>query len=222
MTQRHGQSGFSILEALISLTIFLLALTATFSVYLPAKQLNVHGDQRTQIQENARLALAQVVRQIRMAGWFPENFTSTPPSPLLANGVRLATDTAIAVYGDTDDSGASEVTMFCLQGTNLRRTMGAVATSTNYTCSNGDIIAEKVSSLRFTYYDASNNPVPAPPTTPYQLDSQNVGAVPNMTTTTQRITVRRVLVTLTAQATVLGKGPENYTLTSDVWIRNGG
>ena len=46
--------------------------------------------------------------------------------------------------------------------------------------------------------------------------------MPTLTTTTQRAAVRRVLVTLTAQAPVPGKGVENFTLTSDVWIRNAG
>lgn len=221
MSADRGQRGFSLLEALISLTIFLLALTATFSLYLPARQLYAHGDQRTQLQQNARLALAQIARQIRMAGYFPENLAASPPSPLLSDPIRVATNAALAVYGDTDDTGTSRVVMFCRQGNYLRRTRNTVSSSSSFTCSSGDIIAENAVGLRFAYYDAGNNAIPSPPTTPYQLDAQSPGSVPNMSTTTQRRQVRRILVTLTTRGNVPGKGTEDFTLTSDVWIRNG-
>ena len=74
--------------------------------------------------------------------------------------------------------------------------------------------------LRFTYYDADNNPIPSPPTAPYRLDSQDTGAVPDLGDTTQRNSVRRVAVTLTAREDLPTDDAQLYTLTADVWMRN--
>jgi Tfp pilus assembly protein PilW len=212
------QRGFTVLEALLSMTIFLFILTAVLSIYEPARRLYVRGDRRVDIQMNGRLALAQISRQVRMAGYFPENFAGGT----LADPIRIATDRALAVYGDTRDAGASDVTMFCLDGTDLRRTSGAVNANSSYTCTSGQVVASNVSALRFAYYGADNTPIPNPPTTPYTLDSQAPGATPNMTTTTQRGAVRRIVVTLTTSAPDPNAGTEQeFTLVSDVWRRNG-
>ena len=215
-----SEKGFTLLEAIISMAIFLLVLVAVLTIYDSARRAYTRGDRRADIQMNARVALAQMSREIRMAGYFPEAF-ATPPTTL-TGPIRIATNNAIAIYGDADDDGTSCATMYCLDGTNLRRTNAAVGTSSTYVCTSGDIIASKVTGLQFTYYDASNNPVPSPPTTPYQLDSISPGSVPSMATTTQRDQVRRVVITLTTSASgQADKSGLPYTLVSDVWRRNG-
>jgi hypothetical protein len=110
--------------------------------------------------------------------------------------------------------------MFCLDGTTLRRTKAARTSTNAYTCTTGDALATGVTALTFAYFDVNDNPLPNPANAPYRLDNQNVGAVPSMTTVTQRDAVRRVVVTLTARETVAGRAPETYTLTSDVLLRN--
>jgi hypothetical protein len=157
-----------------------------------------------------------------MAGYFPENLSGTPPSPLLATPFRLATDRAVALYGATDGTTTSSVSTFCLSGDVLRRVRGSVTATSSFTCAGGDVLAEGVTDLRFAYYDANNNPIPSPPSAPYNLDGQNLGAVPVMTSITQRSVVQRVVVTLTTEAPAAGGGADTFTLTSDVWRRNAG
>ena len=213
-------SGFTLVEALISMTIFLFILLGVSSVFITGSRLYARAERKADAQDNARLAMSEISRQLRLAGYFPENFTSPPASPLLATGIRVGTDRSIAFYGDADGSGASNAFVYCLDGTRLRRNRGAVGTGSVYVCNNGEILADNVTSLRFTYYAADGTPVPNPPTTPYSLDSQSLPGVPNMTTTTARASVRRVVVTLTARRVVVGGGLQDYTLTSNVWLRN--
>jgi hypothetical protein len=88
-------------------------------------------------------------------------------------------------------------------------------------CSAGDALASNITSLNFAYYDKNGVALPNPPNTPYQLDSQAASGVPQLVATTQRSAVRRVVISMTARATSLQNGTESYTLTSDVWLRNG-
>ena len=219
---RGSQRGFSILEGLISMVIFLGIMTIVMSVYAPSRLIYVRGERKADMQQNARLAMAEMSRQIRMAGYFPENFATPAPIPAIADPIVLAADDALAIHGDADNSGASSVFLFCLDGDLLRRTRAAKDASAAYVCSGGDVLAEGVSNVRFTYYDADGNPLPDPPAAPFKLDDQDQGAVPDMDDTTQRGAVRRVVVTITAESPAGHEQTQDFSLGSDVWLRNSG
>jgi len=227
----HGQDGFTMVEMLIALSIFLLILMGVFQIFEPSNAAYVSSERKLGVQQNARIAMDMMVRQIRTAGFFPENIT-TDTTDDVANpvGVQIATDAALAVAGDLDGScttlpagpcaGASNAFLFCLSTSGLRRVRGALGAATSYQCGGGDILAESVTSLGFAYYDANNNPGPSPPTAPYQLDGQAAEAAPAFLDTTQRASVRRVVITLTARESVPNQPAQTYTLTSDVRLRN--
>src|SRR5262245_55275019 len=141
--------GFSLIETMVSMTIFLFVLMAVLQIYSQSHKLYARGEREADVQDNGRQAMAEMARQIRMAGWFPENFSASPPSPALNSPLRIATDVALSVYGDADNSGASKVFTFCLSGTELRRMTGAVGTASSYTCTSGDMLAQNVTALRF-------------------------------------------------------------------------
>lgn len=218
----QAQRGFTLIEALISLMVFFALLTAILTTFGPTRQLYTRGERKVEVQQNARLAMAEMTKQIRMAGYFAENFTTTPPSPPVADPILIATDEALAIHGDADGSGASNVFLFCLDGTELRRTRAAKTAADAYKCDQGEIIAEYVTDLTFTYYDEASNPLPDPPAAPYKLDNQSPGGTPNLGDLTQRSAVRRVVITLTTETAVPGKGTQDYTLSSNVWLRNSG
>ena len=233
----HGQDGFTMVEMLIALSIFLLILMGVFQIFEPSNAAYVSSERKLGVQQNARIAMDMMVRQIRTAGFFPENLT-TDTTDDVANpvGVQIATNAALAVAGDLDGScatlpagpcaGASKAFVFCLDnsGLGLRRVNAVLNAATgvaaSYVCSGGDLLAESVTSLGFAYYDANNNPVPSPPTAPYQLDGQAAEAAPAFLDTTQRASVRRVVITLTARESVPNQPAQTYTLTSDVRLRN--
>jgi type II secretory pathway pseudopilin PulG len=212
------QAGFTILEALISLTIFLAVVAAVLSTYAPSRTIYARGERKADIQQNARLAMGEMARQVRMAGYFPENFSNPAPATPESDAVRIATDGELAIYGDADGSGESNLFYFCLDGTTLRR--GSVPADTAYDCADGEALADNVVGLRFTYYNADGDPVPDPPTGGYQLDDQAPQTEPDLDDTTERATVRRVVVMLTTQLESPGRGPQVFTLTSDIGLRN--
>jgi prepilin-type N-terminal cleavage/methylation domain-containing protein len=216
----RSQEGFTLIEILISLSIFLLVLLGIYELFDWNRATYVSSQRKVDVQQNARVALDEIVRQIRMAGYFPENFATPPAAPLLANPIQVATDVALAIYGDADGSGASSVFLFCLDGSFVRRQTAAQGVVTTYTCTAGQILAENVTSLQFTYYDTNNTAIPNPPTPAYQLDTQVLGAVPTFASTAQRGAVRTVLISLTAREDVPGQPPQVYTLTSSVRLRN--
>ena len=225
MSPRPGiaAKGFTLLEVLISLTIFMMVLMGVYEVFDTSHATYTSGQRKLDVQQNARVAMDEMVRRVRMAGYFPENFPAppaAPPSPLLSNPVRVATDAALALYGDLDGSGASQVFLLCLSGTTLLQIRGATDAAASYTCSGGDILADNVTGLRFTYFDSTNAAIPNPLTSTYQLDGQALMAVPTFTTVTQRRAVQSILITLTARENVPGQQPQTFTLTSTIRLRN--
>ena len=218
---RSEEGGFSLLEALVSLALFMVVLTASLGVYSQSRMIYTRSETKTDVQQNARLAMGEMARQIRMAGYFPENFLDTPPSPLISDPVLVATDLFLTVHGDVDGSAASNGFSYCLDGSVLRRTRDATNQVGAYTCGDGDVLAEHVTDLRFTYYDAGGNPVPDPPNAPYKLDGQDPGAIPDLGDTAERGSIRRIVITVTVEEPTPQGGVEVYQLASDVWLRNG-
>lgn len=208
------------METLVTVSIFLLVLFAVYTVLESSRSIYAKGEGRVDAQQGVRAAMDQIATLVRNAGYFPENFTTPPPGILLVNPIQVATDNALAIYGDADDSGVSNVFLFCQNGTFVRWVRSAVGLPGAYTCNQGMVLARNVTGLTFTYFDANNNPMPNPPTPPYQLDAQGTGAVPTFLDTTQRGAVRRIVVTLTATENIPGQQPQTYTLTSNVRLRN--
>ncbi len=215
----HRQSGLTLLEVLISLSIFLLLLLGVYQLFDTSQATYSSGQMRADVQQNARLAMDEMARQMRMAGYFPENFASPPANPLLTNRIQVGTSVALAMYGDLDGTGASQVSLFCRNGSVLRRVTGAQGAAASYTCIGGDILAENVTGLTFTYFDANNTQLAAGAVS--GLDGVAMG-VPAFATTTDRQAVQTIEVTLTVQENVhiAGKQPQVFTLPSSVRLRN--
>jgi prepilin-type N-terminal cleavage/methylation domain-containing protein len=222
MTPRieRPQSGFTLLEVLISVSVFLLVL-GTIVVALDSNRgTYVRGESKMDAQQSVRLALGEIAREVRMAGYFPENHPVPSTSPSLGHPILVATHDTLAIHGDADGSGASHVFLYCLDGTTLRRGKAPLADATALWCPAGEILAENVSGLRFAYFGAENVPLPAAPDPPYALDDVGAGGSPDLDDTTERAAVQRVVVTLTVSETVRGQGPQVFTLGSEVRLRN--
>jgi hypothetical protein len=125
----------------------------------------------------------------------------------------------------------SNILLYCLDTSvpppvvrRLKSTADASTSQGNasaYGCT-GDVLAENITALTFTYYDANNGLLNAP------LDGQGLvlppgaGVKPDFTTMTNRRAVQSIVVTLVAQESVPGPGqkPQSFTLTSSVRLRN--
>ncbi len=214
----RGQEGFTLVELMVAMSIFMLILVGIFQVFDPSRNAYQVSERKLDVQQNARVAMDRMARQIRMTGYFPENI-ATPPANL-TNSVQVATESALSVSGDLDGLGASSAYTFCRDSSGLRRVSGAIGAAGSYTCANGQLMAESVTALSFAYFDSANNPVPNPPTGPFNLDGQGLGGAPTFVSVAQRSIVRRVVISVTAQENVPGQGAQTYTLTSDVRLRN--
>jgi prepilin-type N-terminal cleavage/methylation domain-containing protein len=217
--RRAGKSGFTLGEVLVALSIFLLILMGIMQVFEPSNLAYQSSPRKLGIQQNGRVAMDTIVRQLRMAGYFPENVDNDPTNNQV-NPIEIATDTALAVAGDLDGTGVTNTFFFCRDSGGLRRVRGTRSAAGSYLCSSGDVLAASVTNLGFAYYDANNVPIPDPPTAPYQLDAQSPGTLPSFANTTQRGAVRRIVITLTARESVPNQPAQTYTLTSDVRLRN--
>jgi prepilin-type N-terminal cleavage/methylation domain-containing protein len=215
----RNQDGFTLVELMVAMSIFLLILVGVFQVFDPSHSAYQASESKLGVQQNARVAMDRMARQIRMTGYFPENVDTNPGNDI-ANPVQAASDTALAVAGDLDGTGASMVYTFCLDSAGLRLVRGAIGTGASYTCSNGQVMAESVTALRFAYFDSANNPIPNPPATPYNLDNQALGGAPAFVTTAERAAVRRIVISVTARENVPNQPAQTYTLASDVRLRN--
>lgn len=208
----RSQKGLTMIEVLVSLMISLVVLLAIYQLFDTSHATYASGTKKQDVQQQARLAMDEIVKRVRMAGYFPENFTATPAA--LANRIRIGAATGLAVYGDMDQAGASKIFLFCFAGTSIRANTGAFGDVNAYTCNQGEALADNITGLGFQYFDAANA-VLAP-----SLDGQGLNAIPDMTTTTVRDSVRTVVITLTAREVVIHQNPQVYTLTSTVRLRN--
>lgn len=222
----HSQKGFSLIELMIYIAISLVVMTSLYQMLSSNQSTYVSGETKIDVQQNARLAMDEITRQLRMVGYYPENFDDPDDVPnLLAtdpltNPLQIATDSALAIAGDVDGDGASTIVYFCLDDTTIRRRKDASGDETSYTCTEGDVLGEGISALRFSYYDEDDVPIPNPSDAPYELDGEAAEAVPSFSDVTERSAVRRIVVTITASQEVLRQATQTYTLTSDVRLRN--
>jgi prepilin-type N-terminal cleavage/methylation domain-containing protein len=215
----RGQAGFTLVELMVAMSIFLLILVGIFQVFDPSRNAYQVSERKLGVQQNARVAMDRMARQIRMAGYFPEN-TDAATGNDLSNSIQVATESALAVSGDLDMLGASQVYTFCLDNSGLRRVRGAIGAGASYMCATGDLMAESVTALRFAYFDSANNPVPNPPGATFNLDAQGMGGAPAFVNVAERSAVRRIVIMVTARENVPNQPAQTYTLTSDVRLRN--
>jgi prepilin-type N-terminal cleavage/methylation domain-containing protein len=215
----RGQAGFTLVELMVAMSIFLLILVGIFQVFDPSRNAYQVSERKLDVQQNARVAMDRMARQIRMAGFFPENIDNDNTNDI-ANPIQVATESAVSVAGDLDGTGASSVFTFCRDAAGLRRVNGAIGAGGSYTCANGQLMAESVTGLSFAYFDSANNPVPNPPTGPFNLDAEGLGGAPAFASVAQRSTVRRIVIMVTARENVPNQPAQTYTLASDVRLRN--
>lgn len=211
--------GFTVVEVLVAIFMFGLILFGIMQVFEPTTLAYPSAQRTRNAQRNGRTAMDVMAREIRMAGYFPENADKTPENDQ-SNAIELATNAALAVAGDLDGTGVTSTFLFCLDAGTLRRVHGPRGAPSSYSCRGGNVLAERVDRLAFAYYDAANTPLPNPPTGAYDLDGHAIGAVPSFATTNEREAIRRVVITVTATEAVPNQPSQTYTLTSDVRLRN--
>jgi Tfp pilus assembly protein PilW len=209
------------IEVMVSVMIFLTVLLAIYQLFDSSHATYNSGTRKQDVQQQARLAMDEIVKRLRVAGYYPENFDANTANNIATPAVHIGTVTALAVHGDLDGSNASNVFLFCWNGAGspLIGKQGPATNAASYTCSGtGDVLADNISQVRFTYYDANNAIIAG---TNNRLDDIPLnGAIPVFGTTTDRANVRTIVVTLQATEAVHRQDDQQYTITSTVRLRN--
>ena len=137
-----NKQGFTLVEALIATAVAGVVMTTIYSIYYSQQKSYVAQEQIAAMQQNLRVAMLYMEREIRMAGCDPTGFANAGITTADAGSISFTMDTegdsaGSDPDGDTDDP--DEVITFSLAGTDLSR--------------NGNVIAEEIDALDFVYLD---------------------------------------------------------------------
>jgi len=212
---RLGSHGFSLAEVLIAAAIGTIVLLALYLLYDVNQATFIRGEQQTDIQQNARIGMGQIVRELRLAGRDPSGvLTGGPaipggqawclnPPPGTPQAIENAEAACIRFYADVDMTGpvGTERVEYSYDAANqvLRRQQWDNAGAS----SGAQPLAERVTSVTFTYYNDAGNVLATPVPAGAALDS-----------------IRRVSVTITTADTLTGKVPQPFTLRAEIHPRN--
>jgi prepilin-type N-terminal cleavage/methylation domain-containing protein len=209
-----AQAGFTLIEALIASSIFLIVLYGVYVVYDVGEVNYNKGSRKWDVQTEARIALERMAREIRAAGY---------ASPKVSDPVVIATNDTLSVHADLGDGSGPKYITYSLRdcngnvGTTLYRNV-----STNTYCG-GDPFIDDVAGLTFTFYELNNLTLPYPLTSTYQLDGQDAvtgTTVPSAPTVgSNRSLIKQIKISLNVQQQVRGVTIP-FTATTDVALRN--
>lgn len=204
------------IELLVSVTIFLVVLLAIYQLFDTSHATYESGTRKQEVQQQARLAMDEMVRALRMAGYVPENYDANLGNDLTGTArLHVATANAIAAFGSLEGGNQSTVFLFCRSGNTLVKKVSAnTADAATYTCNNADVLADNVSLLRFTYFDVNGAQLAG------DLDGKTPGAALDLAPRAQRDGVRTIVITLQITEPVPRQQPQVYNLTSTVRLRN--
>ena len=174
---KNNQSGFTLVELLISLVLSSLVMTAVYSTYLSQQNTYIAQNQTAAMQQNARAAMYYMERELRMAGCDPTGNANAGVVDAQANTIQftmditggesdgknndddLLTDEADEnIYPDGLTTGTDEdITYALADGDNdldidLVRTDNGVAR----------MIAENIDALDIVYLDSDSAVLPMP------------------------------------------------------------
>ncbi len=169
--------GFSLLEVLVAMAVSSIVLFAIYTTFESSMGTYAKGDVKADIHQNTRVAMELMVRDLRLAGFFPENFPAIiPPAPEAPGcvapftGISTATATQITLCGDVDGDDSSElVTYTWFDDTNgdgivdpgeneIRRQVTDVVGAG----AQPEVVAVYISGFQFSYFDRLNTAIPAP------------------------------------------------------------
>ncbi len=144
-----NQQGFTLIEMLIAVAMTLLVLSGVYEVFNSQQNAYNIQDQVAEMQQNARVAMDIMTREIKMAGYDPEETGWTPFSSGNTDSDTIQFYCDLNPDSDNPPEDTDEdITFDFVSGeSTIKRTSGVGGTA--------QPIAENISALSFTYYDSS-------------------------------------------------------------------
>src|SRR5688572_17691132 len=109
-----NQKGVGLVELLIYVALSVVVLGSIYRLLDSNRATYSSGQSKMNAQQNARVGMDEIDRELRMAGYYPENFDTDNANNITTATVQAATNNSLAVAGDLDGSGSTSVFMFCL------------------------------------------------------------------------------------------------------------
>lgn len=215
----QGEGGFTLAEVLVATTLSTMVLLGLYLLYDVNQATFIRGEQRTDLQQNARIGMDRLVRELRLAGNDPsgvltggpaipggqDNCSGAPAAPLEA--IENAEPTCIRFYADVDPTGpaGTERVEYSYDAANqlLRRRQWDVTGASN----GAQPLAERVTAFFLTYYDGNNGMI-------------TLSGTPPQVPTPSLRNIRRISLTITTGDTQTGSAAQNFTLRAEVRPRN--
>lgn len=224
--------GWTLVEILVSGALISVVMGSVYVLYIAMQETMSKGELKADLQQNARVGLAKMTQEIRMAGYDPP--TGSPATPLIPQvsvlpkaPIRAATPQCFSFIADVSGTGVADQITYDFDSIKkiLRRRVDNWSGSPTYEFSGGSFqpLAQSIESVTFTYYDVSNvelKPAPWSSTLRCPPVMGATGQVLSQLTFDQMRQVRRVAIALRAQGSRPGVSSESFTLTSDVHLRN--
>ncbi len=196
MRRLSGEKGFSLLEVLIFLAIFAVVLGAVYLVYMTSHTTATWGENKIELQQNARVALEMAAREIRMVGYDPSN--AIPGQPVCCRtAFQVAGANTVTFIGDVTGDDVTDKVRYLRGGASGNQVIREISSWVGgvWTPTVSSEVADGVTAVSFTYYDGSD------------------------AVTATLANIRRITIAITAQGTA-GVRLETFPLTMDVRSRN--
>jgi len=165
MRLQHTPRGFTLLDLLVGMAIFIIVLAAIYLMYWTSHTTFTRGKTKIDIQQHARVALETMVREIRMAGYDPSTPPVIPAQPVgFTQAMQIAGGSDIQFIADVEGTGTAQRVRYQLVGNQIRREISTNAGGAAWNAATISELADKVKTddpvnnpgLRFTYLDAND------------------------------------------------------------------
>lgn len=164
-TEQHG---FTLIEMMIAMAITLLVTAGVYEVFSSQQKAFRIQDHVAEMQQNARVALDFMTREIRMAGYIAEDWdldsaTSVPTTDVTgqswtgtgAQDIEELGPGAITFEADVDGDDQTETVRYTISNGNLTRATWQWDGTSAWTVeSAATALAENIETLAFTYSDS--------------------------------------------------------------------
>src|SRR3990172_7979181 len=216
--KRCAAPGFSLVEMLIGSAVFVVVLLAILMILDISQRDYASGAAKSDVQENVRVALESMARELRMAGYAP----SSPPNSDCAAppcGVTALTSSSVTFQADVDGNPSDvcavppcmdKVIYSFVPPVDATRpcdaldpdTVGRITRSVQswvggaWTTLTAYDVAQCVKTMTIIYYNSAGGAAATP------------------------ADVRRIKISITGEENVRGHAPRAYTVSTDVRLRN--
>ncbi len=196
MRQQYD-SGFSLIEALVSTAILSGIVVAGATFYSVNSNSYARGQSLAATRQNARVALETMAREIRVAGY---DISGVRGTLVTVAAIQAASSTSVTFVADVNTNGVLDLVTYRQQGTMVLRDL-APWNGAAFPASTTGEVSDNVASLTLTYFNKAGGVIAAPVAT---------GSLQQ---------IARVRIAVVTTVTTMGE-TDSFPLLIDVRIRN--